>query len=167
MRVLAIAVPVVLLIGGAVGVTKGRFGAFLDYARGGNSYLGNAVLTERIVVRDDALLSRLKTDPDYEDYRRRHPDLAAPPADRITAPHNGAELAEYGILINRFRTIAAGDGGAALMPRQMPSSPWSMVPLNATKPAAARSTAASSARTVAIRKFTCSIWPMRKPPVEP
>ena len=67
------------------------------------------MITDRVVVRDGALLKQLLNDPEFEDFRRQHPDFQRPTASQITAPHNSEELAKYESFIQQFKAIAARD----------------------------------------------------------
>ncbi|MBK18252.1 MAG: hypothetical protein CMM52_05380 [Rhodospirillaceae bacterium] len=72
----------------------------------GDAYLGNSLVSDRVVIEDQNEIKNLLENPDYEDYRRKHPNFEKALTDQITAPHTQKELKTYGEFIESFHKIA-------------------------------------------------------------
>ncbi len=102
-KLVSITVVFLLAVTGII-VAKGNLVGLIQYF-GGGAYVGNAIYKDRLVINDTALLEKVTSSPDYQDFRRRHPDFDQPFKNQLRSTTTPQELERYKLFLSQFQAI--------------------------------------------------------------
>lgn len=105
-----LAAVVVLVVASAV-LTKGKYGEFLGYLTGQESYTGNSLSKNRILVKDETLLQSIIREENFQDYRRRLPKFDIDPEKFLRSKTRPEELQAYKAFLGKVAKIKKEDNG--------------------------------------------------------
>lgn len=100
---------IVVLVAASAVLTKGRYGEFLGYLAGQESYTGNSLSKDRILVKDETLLHSIIHEENFQDYRRRLPKFDIDPEKILRSKTRPEELQAYKAFLAKVAKIKKED----------------------------------------------------------
>lgn len=100
---------IVLLVTASTVLTKGKYGEFLGYLAGQESYTGNSLSKDRILVKDETLLQSIIHEESFQDYRRRLPNFNVDPKKILRSKTTPKELQAYKAFLAKVAKIKKED----------------------------------------------------------
>jgi hypothetical protein len=98
-----------LLVAVSAVLTKGNYGEVFGYLAGRESYTGNALSKDRILVKDEALLQSIIHDENFQDYRKRLPKFSVDPKKILRSKTTPMELQAYKAFLAKVAKIKEED----------------------------------------------------------